>query len=383
MTRLYVIRHAEAEGNLYRRCHGWYDSLITQRGRRQIAALTNRFEKERIDAVYASDLFRTITTAGAICKPHGLELITRPDLREVHMGDWEDRPWGEIEALDGERLKQFNASSPDWRAPNGESYLELRARISGAVQEIARTHPGGTVAVVSHGTAIRMLLGVLHGLAPEEMGRLGHSDNTAVSCIEVEGDSVRVVFENDNTHLPQEISTLAGQSWWKEGGRRDANLRFQPLDMERESKVYYQARKEAWLSIHRTLCHFDGEGFVLEAREQARHDRRAVTAAYLGGTLVGLLQMDPGRDADKEVGYIPFCYMSPEYRKQGLGVQLLGEAVSVFRPLGRRCLRLRCAPDNYVAQRFYQRYGFRKVAEAQGTRVPLDILEKDISQDAV
>ena len=33
MTTIYLIRHAEAEGNLYRRAHGWYNSTITDRGR--------------------------------------------------------------------------------------------------------------------------------------------------------------------------------------------------------------------------------------------------------------------------------------------------------------------------------------------------------------
>lgn len=70
--------------------------------------------------------------------------------------------------------------------------------------------------------------------------------------------------------------------------------------------------------------------------------------------------------------------MMPTLRKRGLGVQLIGQAVSVYRPLGRDYLRLRCAPDNLVAQRFYKRYGFRKVCEATGTRVPLDIMEKYI-----
>ena len=37
-----IIRHAEAEGNLYRIAHGQYDSLITPRGYRQIAALEKR-----------------------------------------------------------------------------------------------------------------------------------------------------------------------------------------------------------------------------------------------------------------------------------------------------------------------------------------------------
>ena len=32
MTTVYMVRHAEAEGNLYRRVHGWYKSLINDKG---------------------------------------------------------------------------------------------------------------------------------------------------------------------------------------------------------------------------------------------------------------------------------------------------------------------------------------------------------------
>ena len=52
------------------------------------------------------------------------------------------------------------------------------------------------------------------------MDGLGHSDNTAVTCLEVEGDTARIVFENDNSHLPDEISTLARQRRWKERDKR-------------------------------------------------------------------------------------------------------------------------------------------------------------------
>ena len=51
MTTLYLIRHAEAEGNLYRRIHGQYNSLITDNGYRQIQALQERFADVPIDAV--------------------------------------------------------------------------------------------------------------------------------------------------------------------------------------------------------------------------------------------------------------------------------------------------------------------------------------------
>ncbi len=51
MTTIYLVRHAEAEGNLYRRIHGWYDSLITENGFAQIKALEERFPDVQIDPV--------------------------------------------------------------------------------------------------------------------------------------------------------------------------------------------------------------------------------------------------------------------------------------------------------------------------------------------
>ena len=51
MTTVYLIRHAEAEGNLYRRAQGHYNSTITARGYRQIAALDKRFADVHSDAV--------------------------------------------------------------------------------------------------------------------------------------------------------------------------------------------------------------------------------------------------------------------------------------------------------------------------------------------
>lgn len=209
MTTVYLVRHAEAEGNLYRRVHGWYNSLITDNGYRQIAALRGRFADIHIDAVYSSDLFRTMTTAKAVYLSHGLELHTDPGLREISLGAWEDKPWGELERCDAMNLIRFNHSSPDFRVEGGETFAQVQARLKGAVLRLAAAHPGQTIALFSHGTAIRCLQGALRGLGPGEMDGLGHSDNTAVTCLEVEGDTARTVFENDNSHLPDEISTLA------------------------------------------------------------------------------------------------------------------------------------------------------------------------------
>ena len=384
MTRFYIIRHAEAEGNLYRRVHGWYDSLITDLGYRQIAALAGRFQDVPIDAVYSSDLFRTRTTAGAIWKPRALALHTRSDLREIGVGAWEDRTWGDLERHDAQELLRFNHSAPEFRVEGAETFDQVQTRMKRALLDLARLHPEQTVAVFSHGTAIRCLQGALRGLGPGEMDALGHSDNTAVTCLEVEDGQARILFENDNSHLPEEISTLARQKWWKEQGGRaaDANLWFRPLDMQNEAAWYRAARQDAWLDIHGSRIPFDGEGFVNDALRCWRQDpAQAVVCAMRGDETVGVLQLDLERHAGQDVGYIPFVYMTPQHRKQGLGVQLIGQAVSVYRPLGRRYLRLRCAPDNAVAQRFYRKYGFIKVGEDKGARITLDLLEKYIGYE--
>ena len=79
MTRLYLIRHAEAEGNIYRMAHGHHNGLITNdRGYQQIDALRERFRDIPIDAVYASDLYRTQITARAIWLPKALPLHLEP-----------------------------------------------------------------------------------------------------------------------------------------------------------------------------------------------------------------------------------------------------------------------------------------------------------------
>ena len=64
------------------------------------------------------------------------------------------------------------------------------------------------------------------------------------------------------------------------------------------------------------------------------------------------------------MGFLSLYYMTPAFRFRGLGVQLLGQAVSFYRGLGRTSLRLRCAPDG-AARQFYEKHGFLKSAEGQ------------------
>lgn len=382
MTTIYLVRHAEAEGNLYRRIHGWYDALVTDNGFAQMKCLEERFRDIPVDTVWSSDLYRTKTTARAVYEPKGLTIQTDPQLRELNFGTWEDKTWGEVYQHEEDEIIRFNASDPTWRAPGGENLAEAGARLQQAITRIARENPDKTVAIFSHGTAIRQFLANVQGLSPQEWGKLSHSENTAVSCLTFDGEHFTVRFQNDASHLPQELTTLGKQLWWKQGGKaRDVNLWFRPIRWEEEKGIYLEARHEAWVSTHGEQVPFDGEGFLRDAQLHLSRTPWGVTLAFSDEELAGVLQLDPERYAQDQAGYIPFCYVSPKHREQNLGVQLIGQAVAFYRPLGRDKLRLRCAPYNHRAQHFYQKYGFVKIGDEAGGRVPLEILEKYIGYE--
>ncbi len=365
MTKLYLIRHAEAEGNVYRRIHGQYDSILTDNGYRQVDALVQRFGEIPLTAVYASDLFRATKTAQAIAQSKGLPLTRRADLREVAMGIWEDRAWGEVDLHDHETMKLFATSSPQWSVQGGETFEILRDRAAKAIYEIAKAHPDQSVAVVAHGMAIRYACGAFLGLSVEESSKLGHSDNTGVTLLEIDGDSVQIAFRDDSSHLSDEISTLRKQGWWKkkDGSNPDHNLWYQPMDLSQMSYrgLYLASRQEAWLDLGRDFRYLENQNYMEGAVESYRAGRQYLLCAQKRHTIVGMLQMNPHRYQEEGAGFISFFYMIPENRGNGLGVQMLGQAVSTFRPMGRDRLRLYCGEDNAPAKRFYERYGFKAI----------------------
>ena len=187
MTTIYLIRHAEAEGNLYRIAQGQANSSITDRGERQIQALARRFADIPIDAVYASDLYRTCATASAIYKPKGLPLHRRRDLREICVGVWEEKTWGEIARQDPAQLENFNHRLHLWHVEGAETPQAVQTRLLAAVRDIAAANDGKTAAVFSHGCAIRLLLAALQGIPLEELGKTPTGSNTEIgraSCRE-------------------------------------------------------------------------------------------------------------------------------------------------------------------------------------------------------
>jgi len=361
MTNIYLIRHAEAEGNLYRIAQGHVDGRLTSRGWEQVKALSRRFEGVPVDAVYASDLYRTCATASAIYLPRKLPLRKDPSLREVNLGDWEGKPWGEISRQDREQLINFSIRPHLWRASNGETAEEAQTRLQHAVCRIAANHDGETIAIVSHGFAIRMLLGKLQGYPLNQIGESPQEDNTAVSLLQFDGKDLTVIYRSDNSHLLN-----------IPGGKKIARKRASVL----EDGMYYRApvlpeQKETLLKMSAAAWNeADGSrpagiDLLKDAAERYTlfgfNERREPSA---------LLQMGAP-------GWIRLLYVRPEERQQGLGVQLIGQAVQKTLEQGGRKIRILLRQEN-SAYALFAENDFIPVVRCVDGNI---ILEKDLSLD--
>lgn len=375
MTTVYLVRHAEAEGNVYRRCHGQYDSLLTPRAYLQLPHVAKRFEKLGLSAVYASDLFRARTTAGAIAKACGLPLQTLPVLREINMGDWEDLTWAELPLQWPEAFAEWH--DRPWSAvpPNGESILQAGERMLSGVRALAKKHEGEQIAVVTHGSAIRGALCLAHGLAPEQLAEIGWGDNTCVCKLEIEGGAVRVVYENDASHLPEELSTFASIGWTNAKGMpASAQIYFRAVnpDDAGDAAQLISFSREIYRCAYGTDVRFDADARLDRVRALQKASPRAVTFGVLpeSGELAALVLLDVLADGEPDVGLVGGFCIEGKYRGHGLSQQILGQAISVYRSLGKHWLCAHVAEHNERAKGFYQKYGFERrgtFEDANGT----------------
>jgi len=352
LTRIFLIRHAEAEGNIHRRAHGFFNGLIIGSGYEQIGRLKERFKDEKIDAVYSSDLDRAKTTAASISDPRGLTIIPTDKLREVNCGDWEDIAWGDLNYYQKEMAEFFGHDPERWKTNGSEDYYDVQQRMFKCISGIGARHDGGTAAVFSHGFAIRAFLCKLMGIPSNETDRVPYCDNTAVALLIYEDGRFGIEYHGDNSHLHSEISTFAKQTWWRDKrDRKSEDLHYVPFNEERD------------------IGNFDASF----RRDYSKTFADKKLLAVLDEKPAGILGLDAGRDSGSGVGWITQMYMKPELRRTKFGIQLLGQAVSEYRRQRRENIRIEVTAGS-PAEEFCSKYEFKKTGGSDS----IIIMEKHI-----
>ena len=202
MTKLIIVRHCQALGNLERFFQGRIDSDITQTGRAQIGAVAELLSAEPIDIMYTSTLKRARLTAEGINVYHEVPLLIDERLSEINAGSWEGMLITEIEKNYPDEFHNWREEPAVFRAPEGESMSEVYDRMKAAVDDIIKANDGKTVCIVSHGCAIKCLMCYLHGWTVEYVGNIPIGTNTSVNVVKADGiNPPEIIMETYTDHL--------------------------------------------------------------------------------------------------------------------------------------------------------------------------------------
>jgi alpha-ribazole phosphatase/probable phosphoglycerate mutase len=157
--RLYLIRHGEVERAEDGKVFGHTDVALSERGLEQSRKLADRLASTGLQAVYSSDLRRSVLLAEMIAGRHGLELQQDPLWREINMGEWEGRSIADLYSEATEQVQQLFTDPSSFTYPGGESFSTFAVRIQAALDQLVAAHPRGEIALITHAGVCRTIIG--------------------------------------------------------------------------------------------------------------------------------------------------------------------------------------------------------------------------------
>jgi probable phosphoglycerate mutase len=170
----FFIRHGETDWNAERRLQGGRDISLNDLGRRQAAQCGGTLRDLIADrgmapadfAFISSPLSRASKTMeivrGALGLPAGGYAV-EPRLSELSFGRWEGMTYEDIGAADGPALAVRECDKWNFKAPGGESYADLLARVRAWHATVT-----GDIVVTAHGGVARALMVLLGVRTPAE-----------------------------------------------------------------------------------------------------------------------------------------------------------------------------------------------------------------------
>jgi len=230
MVTFYVIRHGETDMNKGGLFQGQFDAPLSNLGRKQAELVGEALSRVKFDVVYSSDLSRAAETARAIMKHQTCPLIFDRRLREINGGQTQGLSREEVALKFPEFDRAYREDPVNARRPGGESFADLRERVSRAIDDIyawsSSRRDGATVAIVGHGGVIRCVLLEAGAKSPLPQGGVG---NCSVTVLERDAGGWRIVRVGDESHLEglTDAAAMGGEASQVSGGARPWDERLQ------------------------------------------------------------------------------------------------------------------------------------------------------------
>jgi broad specificity phosphatase PhoE len=154
-VRLIYETHSTSTDNEAGRASGHNDPDLSPLGEQQASELGERRARDRISAVYCSDLLRARRTAEIAFGGTEVPIIQDPRLRECDYGQMNGAPADEVHSVRGDHVTE--------PFPAGESCADVVTRVASFLDDLRRDHPKDTVLIIAHRAPHHALEHLLNG----------------------------------------------------------------------------------------------------------------------------------------------------------------------------------------------------------------------------
>jgi len=120
---------------------GWFNVDLSEKGIKQSVDLKDQTKDKKFDIVFCSDLIRAVHSAELTFKGI-VPIITDARLRECNYGEYNAKPSELVEPMQEENITK--------RFPAGESYEDVKTRITDFLEFLRKNYDGKSVAIVAH-----------------------------------------------------------------------------------------------------------------------------------------------------------------------------------------------------------------------------------------
>ena len=202
MAKILIVRHGQTVFNSTRRFCGVTDIDMIPAGYRQIEKVSDRLAKQKIDAVYCSDLKRALVSAEIITQGRKLKIKAVTELREMNYGQCETLSWEEISRDYPDVTVDMVKRSLDLNFPEGESLNDLAVRITKFAEVLKQCPAEQTVLVVGHSGPLGVLICTLLEIGIKAFWRF-YIDNASLSIVNIYPHFAILNLLNDVSHLSE------------------------------------------------------------------------------------------------------------------------------------------------------------------------------------
>ena len=192
---IYLLRHGRIQNSgEQRRYIGQLDVPLDPEGIRQAERLRERLAPVEFQKIFCSDLERSRETARILAGANAGEVVVCPELREIHLGEWEGMSFAEVVRRFPEKFEARGRDIAYYRIAGGESFADCAQRMLPAYQKIV-AEKADPVAIVGHAGVNRLILCHLLGMPIANLFRIVQ-DFACVNVIQYNGINPQVRLIN-------------------------------------------------------------------------------------------------------------------------------------------------------------------------------------------